>query len=37
MKTLEKHLATALKKFEMEAERVKSIVAWPWIINALFN
>ncbi len=37
MKTLKKHLAAALKKFEMEVERVNSIVAWPWIVNDLFN
>ncbi len=37
MDMLEKHLLKALKKFETEIERVKSIVSWPWIINALFN
>lgn len=37
MRTLEKHLEVALRNFEAEPERVKSIVAWPWIINSLFN
>ncbi len=35
MKALENHLEVALRNFETEAERVKSIVAWPWIINPI--
>lgn len=37
MKALEEHLEVALRSFEAEPKRVKSIVAWPWIINSLFN
>lgn len=34
---LESHLETALRNLEQEAPRVRSIVAWPWIINSLLN
>lgn len=34
---LESHLETALRTLENDNPRVKSIVAWPWIINSLLN
>jgi len=34
---LESHLETALHTLELDNPRVKSIVAWPWIINSLLN
>ena len=34
---LEDHLEIALKDFEIDAPTIKSIVAWPWIIDALLN
>ena len=34
---LEDHLEVALRDFEQEPQRIRSIVAWPWIINALMN
>lgn len=34
---LEAHLEAALRNFELQRDRVKSIVAWPWIINSLIN
>ena len=34
---LEDHLEAALRKMENEPERIRSIIAWPWIINALLN
>ena len=34
---LEDHLASALCEMENDHQRVHSIVAWPWIINALMN
>ena len=34
---LEDHLEAALRKMENEPERIRSIIAWPWIINALSN
>ena len=34
---LEIHLADALRDMELDHQRVRSIVAWPWIINALEN
>ena len=34
---LEDHLALALRDFEGNSERIRSIVAWPWIIDALLN
>jgi transposase len=37
LSALEDHLEMALKSFEMETELIRSIVAWPWIINALFD
>lgn len=37
LRALEAHLEVSLKNFEMEHERVKSIVSWPWIINSLIN
>ena len=32
---LEDHLEVALKDFELDTQRIQSIVAWPWIIDAL--
>lgn len=32
---LEDHLETALRSMELDQPRVKSIVAWSWIINSL--
>jgi transposase len=32
---LEDHLQVALKDFELDTRRIQSIVAWPWIIEAL--
>lgn len=34
---LERHLESALRTMENSADRVRSIVAWPWIIEALSN
>ena len=34
---LERHLAAALRTLEQDHPRVRSIVAWPWIINSLLN
>lgn len=34
---LENHLLAALQEMEKDHSRVRSIVAWPWIINALMN
>lgn len=34
---LEDHLEIALRDFELDTARIKSIVAWPWIIDALLN
>jgi ABC-type Fe3+ transport system permease subunit len=35
MDSLENHLEEALRNLENNPNRVHSIVAWPWIINAL--
>ena len=35
--TLEDHLVTALREMEQDHDRVCSIVAWPWVLNALMN
>ena len=35
--SLEDHLEKAMHETENDHERVRSIVAWPWIINALMN
>jgi transposase len=35
MSSLENHLEAALKNFELDLDRVKSIVSWSWIINSL--
>lgn len=32
---LEDHLCEALRQLEFDHARVKSIIAWPWIINSL--
>jgi len=32
---LEDHLCEALRQLELDHARVRSIVAWPWIINSL--
>lgn len=34
---LEDHLEIALRDFELDAARIQSIVAWPWIIDAILN
>ena len=34
---LEGHLESALREMENDIARVRSIVAWPWIIDALVN
>ena len=34
---LENHLKNALRGMEDDQNRIRSIVAWPWIINALKN
>ena len=34
---LEGHLESALREMENDIARVRSIVAWPWIIDALIN
>jgi hypothetical protein len=34
---LEDHLATNLRDLELDRQRVRSIFAWPWIIDALLN
>lgn len=34
---LEQHLSTSLLEMELDNQRVHSIVAWSWIINALLN
>jgi transposase len=35
--TLEDHLEASLRDLETDKVRVRSIVAWPWIINSLLN
>lgn len=37
MQSLEDHLEVALRNFELDTARVRSIVSWPWIINSLLN
>ena len=34
---LENHLEAALREMEADTKRVHSIVAWPWVIEALVN
>ena len=34
---LENHLEIALREMELDPQRVHSIIAWPWILNALTN
>ncbi len=34
---LEDHLEEALRRMENDQDRIHSIVAWPWIINALLK
>jgi hypothetical protein len=34
---LEHHLCDSLRNLEMDHQRVRSIVEWPWIINSLLN
>jgi transposase len=33
IQALENHLAASMRDMELQKERVRSIVAWPWIIN----
>ena len=35
--SLEKHLESSLLSMEIDQQKVRSIVAWPWIINALLK
>ena len=35
--SLEKHLESSLLSMELDQQKVRSIVAWPWIINALLK
>ena len=37
LNALEDHLEISLKEFEQQPLRIQSIVAWPWIVNALLN
>jgi len=32
---LETHLADSLRNMELDYQRVRSIIAWPWIISSL--
>ena len=34
---LELHLSDSLREMEIDHQRVRSIVAWPWIINSLMK
>lgn len=34
---LESHLEESLRDLELDKNRVRSIVAWPWLINSLLN
>jgi len=34
---LEHHLCDSLRNLELDHQRVRSIVAWPWIIDSLLN
>jgi len=34
---LEEHLTIALRAMELDQPRVRSIVSWPWIMDALLN
>lgn len=34
---VEKHLFESVRAFELDAERIHSICAWPWIIDAISN
>jgi transposase len=33
--SLEDHLEASLRELESDKERIRSIVAWPWIVNAV--
>lgn len=35
LEALEDHLERSLKAFEDDPQRIRSIVAWPWIMDAL--
>ena len=37
LESLEDHLEHALRDMEQDRRRVRSIVAWPWIINSLLK
>jgi transposase len=37
LEALEDHLEASLLAMEHDRERIRSIVAWPWIINSLLN
>ena len=34
---LEHHLCDSLRDLELDHQRVRSVVAWPWIIDSLLN
>lgn len=34
---VEQHLFEAVRAFELDTERIRSICAWPWIIDAVSN
>ena len=35
LNAVEQHLVEVLGTFEQDTERIKSIYAWPWIINSV--
>lgn len=37
IKALEQHLSSSLLEMELDNQRIRSIFAWPWIINAPMN
>lgn len=37
IEALEDHLCESLKEMELDNQRIRSIVAWPWIINSLLK
>ncbi|KXU38757.1 transposase [Ventosimonas gracilis] len=37
LEEVEEHLLEALVAFERSSERIRSICAWPWIINSVYN
>ena len=37
IEALEDHLCESLREMELDNQRIRSIVAWPWIINSLLK